>query len=119
MQTDISNRLLVEASSYTYMFYSGLVLAFVGIFPAYSYLVTFFLIPFIFFALGIDAIALIISPGLAYYLLIAQGIMACFIPFSMVLVVFWEIILIPLFLISPLTATTGGVLLYLSLSNYS
>ena len=99
------------------MFYSGLIVFLIGVLPHYSYFVTLFAIPFLF----IDMIFFIIGYFSGYFYVIwgILAILIIFIPMNWVLVVFWEIILVPLWLLSPITLTAGIVLLSLSLSNSS
>ena len=99
------------------MFYSGLVLTLLGALPHYSYMVTFFAIPFIIANMFVNILGYF--SGFGWIIWIISGILIIFIPMNWVLVIFWEILLIPLWLTSPLTLTVGIVLLYLSLSNSS
>ena len=99
------------------MLYSGLILTFLGVLPNYSYFVTFFAIPFVFGNIFIDVLSIAVLYNA--YFLILSAILLALMPMNVTLVVFWEIILIPLEVLSPLTFVAGVVLLYLSLSNYS
>ena len=118
LQNKLKNELKVEASQYTYIFYSGLVLTFLAILPNYSYFITLFSIPYIIGNAFLDFIAYFFGIY-GEIIWIISLLTIIFIPMNMVLVIFWEILLIPLELISPLTSVAGTVLLYIAISNYS
>ena len=99
------------------MFYSGLGLTILGAIPIYCYSVTFFNIPFLLANFFVDILAYF--SGFGWIVWALSAILVIFTPMAWVMTIFWEIILIPLFLFSPLTLTGGIFLLYLSLTNYS
>ena len=65
----------------------------------------------------LGALALIsITTGFFIYVVILSGILLFLWPLAATTVLFWEIFLVPLELISPITFTTGIILIYISMS---
>ena len=114
----MKNRLIVEATQYTYMFYSGLLLVYLAVIPNYNYFVTVFAIPFVFGNIVIDFLSLFLG-GITYIVWAVSAILILLLPINWAFTILYQVILIPLELLSPLTLVAGIVLLYLSLSNLS
>ena len=116
MQNEMNSRLIVgDYIKNDVLFYVGLSLTLLGILPNYCYFVTIFAIPFFLMNAFVDLAGLLVSSiGIFIWALSAISIFLW--PMAVVMVVFWEIILIPLELISPITLTTGIVLLYVSMT---
>ncbi len=116
MQNEMNSKLIVGVTLKNDVLSNvGFSLIFLGLLPNYCYFVTIFAIPFFLMnAFANFAGLLSISTGIFIWAL--SAILIFLWPMAATLVVFWEIILIPLELISPITLTTGIVLLYYSMA---
>ncbi len=116
MQNEMNSRLIVgDYIKNNVLFYVGLSLTLLGILPNYCYFVTIFAIPFFLMNAFANLAGLLVS-SIGIFIWALSAILIFLWPMAVTLVVFWEIILIPLELISPITLTTGIVLLYYSMA---
>ena len=116
MQNEISNRLIVgDTIKNMSFFYVGLVLTLLGLLPHYSYFATFFAIPYFMLHAFFDFLGLFVESvgNIAWNISLTLLILW---PITVFSVVFLEIILIPLWIISPVTLTVGILLLYYSMA---